>query len=107
MRRISISFTDQEYMVLGELARGHGGNLSKAVRSLLHSETVVNAIGREMRAAVADGIETVVTSIKCDTSDRFADISQTLTDQAASNKAAFSAIASALQQMLTKAGNRQ
>ena len=61
MRRISIGFSDSEYMVLSEIARAHGGNLSNAARSLLHRETIIKSItdtvAAELRSAIAPILE--------------------------------------------------
>lgn len=53
MRKISIAFDDAEYRALTILARQHGGNLSAAVRSLLHRETVTKAIADSVAGVVA------------------------------------------------------
>lgn len=72
MRKISIAFDNAEYSALTVLARQHGGNLSAAVRSLLHRETVTKAItdsvssviATEVKAALMPLMETTDTIIK-------------------------------------------
>ena len=68
MRRISIGFSDSEYMVLSEIARAHGGNLSNAARSLLHRETIIKSItdtvAAELKSAIAPILESSESVLK-------------------------------------------
>lgn len=63
MRKISIAFDDAEYRALTILARQHGGNLSAAVRSLLHRETVTKAITDSVAGVVAAELKAALTPL--------------------------------------------
>ena len=64
MKRISISFSNEEYIVLGQIARAHNGNLSSAVRSMLHRESVAKSLSESVDAQIKAAIEPLEKSVE-------------------------------------------
>ena len=60
MRRISISFSNEEYIVLSQIARAHNGNLSSAVRSMLHRESVTKSLAEAVDAQIKLALEPIL-----------------------------------------------